>query len=777
MKHEKSLLSKILITVVLPVAVIFFVTAGVSMVVVSQNFDQFSDIQNSLLLVYVIGLVVMMGVIILGMKGISNKITSLAEIAKQLAGGDVVTEIIPDQSYDQLGEVSLALASIAENIKIQAGTAKKMADGNLSVVINPVSEKDLMGNSLIAIQKSVGKVLDYLVMTPELVEKKVYIDKNPEKDLSGDYKKAVEHVNQAMGTVVSDMDYYLAVLDALPYRVTTTNTNMEMVLVNKVLEDLMKITGTAEKREDIRGVPCNSCNLEMCNTEDCGVRALNAGGNRLNELGYAEHSFEFRDRYYRMDTMNLINKKGEKIGYVEVSHDTTPTESIAHYTIKEVTRLEENLGCLAVGNLNFNMDIQEPDVYTRETYEQFMAIEKNLEDVKTSIDNLIGDASMLTTAAVEGKLETRGDESKFNGSWQELISGMNSILGEIAKPLEEVSEVMNEISNGNLNVSVIGFYKGSFDELKQAVNRMGSRLENIVGEISTVTGEIGSGNLNIENVSAFGGDFNAISDALNTIILTLNNLLGDINNAADQVNSGANQVSDGSQALAQGSTEQASSIQELTASIAEIADQTKSNAVDSNKARELAVDVMGNAEKGNNQMIEMQRSMVDINKSSVDISKIIKVIDDIAFQTNILALNAAVEAARAGQHGKGFAVVAEEVRTLAARSAEAAKETTGLIEGSISKVQEGTKIADETAGALDEIVAGIAKVNDLIGNIATASNEQATGIAQINLGVEQVAQVVQQNSATAEQSAAASEELSSQSMLLKQMIDQFKLRS
>ena len=321
------------------------------------------------------------------------------------------------------------------------------------------------------------------------------------------------------------------------------------------------------------------------------------------------------------------------------------------------------------------------------------------------------------------------------------------------------------------------FYQGEFEVLKQSVNIMGRQLERIVAEISSVTEEMGNGNLNIENVEAFGGDFNSISNALNNIILTLNSLLGDINNAADQVNMGSNQVSNSSQGLAQGSTEQASSIQELTASISEIADQTKNNAVDSNKARELAAAVMTNAEKGNAQMTKMQQSMVDINKSSVDISKIIKVIDDIAFQTNILALNAAVEAARAGQHGKGFAVVAEEVRTLAARSADAAKETTGLIEGSINNVQDGTKIADETAEALDEIVTGITKVNDLIGNIAKASNEQATGIAQINLGVEQVAQVVQQNSATAEQSAAASEELSSQSVLLKQMIDQFQLKN
>ena len=769
MEHEKSLLSKILMTVILPVALIFCVTAGISMVTVSQNYGQFGDIQNSLLLIYTIGLAVMVGVSVLGVKAISNRLTSLVEAVNRLADGDFEVDLNAEKPQDQLGEVAYALSGIAENIRLQSETAVKLAKGDLTVEISPSSDKDVLGNSLQEIKSSIKMVNDYLMQLPELVGKEADLDKNLGAKVGGDYKKGIEQVNRAIQTVADKRDFFQAILDAMPYRITVVDTDLKWTFINKTLQDLRVATGREGSRESIYGDDCCKSNLDMCKNEDCGVKAY-------RKTGRIEFPFAYRGGYYRMDTTPIIDKQGQTIGYVETSFNTTATMSVNKYSETEINRLADNLRRLSVGDLNFDIDIQEPDEYTGEVYEQFRGIETNLREVKNSIDSLIGDAIILTTAAMQGDLDVRADETKFSGSWQELISGMNGILGVMAKPMEEVANVMDAIANGNLSVTVDGYYQGSFDVLKQAVNNMGSHFKSIVAEISTVTGEISNGNLNLDNINAFGGDFNAISEAINAIIATLNTLLGDINHASEQVNAGANQVSDSSQALAQGSTEQASSIQELTASIAEIADQTKNNAVNANKARELTTDVMANADKGNQQMTEMQQSMVEINKSSEDISKIIKVIDDIAFQTNILALNAAVEAARAGQHGKGFAVVAEEVRTLAARSADAAKETTGLIEGSISKVAEGTKIADETASALEEIVGGITRVNDLIGNIATASNEQATGIAQINMGVEQVAQVVQQNSATAEESAAASEELSGQSILLKQMIDQFQLR-
>jgi len=352
------------------------------------------------------------------------------------------------------------------------------------------------------------------------------------------------------------------------------------------------------------------------------------------------------------------------------------------------------------------------------------------------------------------------------------------IAESIRKPVNEMKQVTADIASGKLDTNILYQSGDEIGEMAESMRTMTNGLRRMLSDVEMLLTSMGKGNFDVTTKAedAYVGQFKQLLESVETLNTTLSDTLNQIDVSADQVNSGGEQVSSGAQALAQGATEQASSVQQLAASINEINSQVAATAAHAKTAESenrAAGDELGVCSK---HMEDLVTAMQIIDDKSKEVSKVIKTIEDIAFQTNILALNAAVEAARAGSAGKGFAVVADEVRNLATKSQEAAKSTTTLIEETVRAVADGTRLSGETEESLQRVVANADKVLDAVVLISSATDEQANAIAQVSTGVDQISSVVQTNSATAEESAAASEELSSQASLLKELVGRFTLR-
>jgi methyl-accepting chemotaxis protein len=357
------------------------------------------------------------------------------------------------------------------------------------------------------------------------------------------------------------------------------------------------------------------------------------------------------------------------------------------------------------------------------------ALGKGFVELRRTVDGMTTETASLVQAARRGDLKKRGDAERFRGSYRALITGVNDLLDAVVTPIDETAAVLGRIAQRDLSARMTGTYEGDFQRIKDSINRAGE---------------------------------------------TLDQSFGQVREASEQVSGAGSQIASGSQTLAQGASHQAAALEEIASSMQEVSATSSRAAESAGRAREMAEGAKNRVARGRASMEQLSSAMDAIRQSSDQTARIIKTIDEIAFQTNLLALNAAVEAARAGDAGRGFAVVAEEVRGLASRSAEAARSTAALIEGSVSNAQAGSELNAAVVADLAEIDQDVARVSAVVAEIAMVGEQQREGVAQINEAVERLNSVTQEVAANAEESAAAAEELAGQSMMLTDLVDTFQ---
>lgn len=490
-------------------------------------------------------------------------------------------------------------------------------------------------------------------------------------------------------------------------------------------------------------------------------------------IGYAMmENDENKTAAYVQSAQDSIQKLRDGTAFLR-EHFPEATSIIDEYdaTMKEIKEERDKVLELALENKNSEA-IQ---LYFEEVMPEFITARDYLLEINAMAENQANTyygESMSQKTVITIVLVALSIITLFLTIWLALY-----ITRSLTQPIKEIEKTAKEMADGSLNVSISYESKDELGSLANSMQSLCTGINAIVSDIGQILAALARGDFHVTSncLDKYIGDYIPILSSMRLIRDNLNETLTQINESADQVASGSDQVSSGAQALSQGTTEQASSIEELAATINEISTQVTETANNAIETREQTGKAGEETSICNQQMQEMISAMDEISHKSTEIGKIIKTIEDIAFQTNILALNAAVEAARAGTAGKGFAVVADEVRNLASKSAEASKNTSTLIAGSIDAVEKGRKIVNETADSLLRVVESSKSVAQTVDKIAEAAHTQATSIAQVTQGIDQISSVVQTNSATAEESAAASEELSGQAQILKSLTGRFKL--
>lgn len=539
--------------------------------------------------------------------------------------------------------------------------------------------------------------------------------------------------------------------------------------------------------------------LLFCATVFTAIRGLNQNSERYSEFYKVGYQITHKVMSMRRGLQIIV----KDLSFIAMEDEAEKTETYMSDMDKELDLLSEN-GDWLFANFTGSKELLDAfsDKITRAVEMQHTVLELVNTDREAAQAMLLNEYQPLVDEAVdalikisevaEGSAETDFEETvKMQ---EELILLQLGLAGgallitvilslyltrSITKPLREIEKSAEKIVDGDFEIAISYKSRDELGRLADAFRKMAETLKDVVTDASRLLSEMADGNFDVRTRAEehYVGEFQGLLSSIRKLNRDLSITLGQINRSADQVAAGSDQVSIGAQALSQGSTEQAAAVEELATTIAGISTQVKDTATDALEAKKQSTMAGDEAEECNQQMRDMMNAMEEITRTSDEIGKIIKTIEDISFQTNILALNAAVEAARAGEAGKGFAVVAEEVRSLANKSSVASNDTAALIEGSLEAVARGKDLAGATAESLSKVVEEVRVAAATVDKIADAAEEQAGAVEQVTVGVDQISDVVQTNSATSEESAAASAELSHQAEILKDLVARFRLRA
>lgn len=632
-----------------------------------------------------------------------------------------------------------------------AGAADRIARGDMTADLD-VSGNDEITALARSMETMVGNIKTLIgetgVISDSLTQAKLDV-RGDKSQFEGAYADLIQGVNDGIDAVVN-------IMHQLPTPVMLVDKNLSVRFMNKAGADAAGKTPDACVNEQ-----CSTLfKTGHCNTSECRTaKAIRENGVFTSDTIAKLPGGDLAIRY---NAAPVKDPQGNIIGAVEYVTDISEeSKAVAEVESLVDAALQGNLGVrgnpdnysiigfknivkgindtldAVVGPLNAAANYLDriskgdiPEQITEEYKGDFNGIKNNLNTCIATLDSMRDDVRTLCVAAFEGELSKRVDSARHQGAYNKIVQGMNDMLDNLTKPIHESAAVLDRLAARDLTAQVSGDYKGDHAQIK---------------------------------------------NALNTAVDNLSSGLQQVAMGSEQVAMASGQISAASQTLAQGASEQASSLQEVSSSLQEMSSMTKQNAANAEEARSLAEAARAASLKGVDSMSRLSQAMERIKTSSDETAKIVKTIDEIAFQTNLLALNAAVEAARAGDAGKGFAVVAEEVRNLAMRSAEAAKNTADLIEESVSNADDGVSVNTEVLQNLEEINAQTNKVSEVMAEIAAGSQQQSQGVEQINLAVSEMDKVTQQNAATSEESASAAQELSSQAEEMKNMVSTFNL--